>query len=1010
MSASAVCGPIDLIFLQDLSGSFSDDLPILKAQIPNLIAAIEGSNPDADFGVASFIDKPTGGFGGTTDYVYQTHLAVSTDNAAVIAAMNALSNRSGADAPEAQLEGLLQTALRIAELGYRADATRVVMLSTDSTYHVAGDFASVVANNLDAILDGTPPGTGEDYPTIDGLRAALVAANIFPVFSVTPEMRITYEDLVAQLGFGAVVTLTSDSANFSDAVRTALASACGIITHPGTDGNDSIDGSEGDDGIFCGLGDDTAHGDLGDDLIDGGYGDDDCFGDDGRDDLRGGSGRDDLDGGADDDVLSGGLGDDTMRGGTGADRFVVNAGDGHDTVADFEDGIDRIDLSSMDKTEAAAATLSAVADAGGTRISFSDGSSLFLAGMTPSDLSLDDLILDSTNAAPVAANDSAATQSTRPVSIDVLANDVDVENDPLNVVSVSVAAHGSVVIEADGTLTYTAAFGFVGNDTFTYVVSDGARFASARVTVAVAPDLTGSARADNLVGTAAPELFRGFGGDDSILALGGDDTVLAGSGNDTADGGAGADSMYGGWGADRLIGGAGGDSLNGEGGRDTLEGGDGDDALDGGTENDRIDGGDGNDVILGGDGNDTITGGPTSVAGLVTDLDTIDAGAGDDVVHGGADADSILGGDGNDRLLGEDGDDDLYGGAGNDTLKGGLLDDRLHGEDGDDLLMGEVGDDNLDGGAGNDRLVGGAGENQMKGGVGNDTYVVGGFAATDIIEENAAPAVSVDTILFAPGITFADIALSRVIDTLVISHALGTVEVADHYNEPKKAVEFLAFDDGSLYEMATGILTPPPSTDITGTPAPELLTGTAMDDTITGLGGADTILGMTGDDLIDAGWGGDVVYGDSSLAGAAGGHDTIRAGGGADELHGGRGHDRIYGEDGHDSLFGDGGNDLLAGGAGDDVLTGGTGGDRLRGGAGSDVFVFEVDGGRDRVLDFQSGADHLDLTAFGLAETDLTFTAFGSSDQHLLITATGLSVELWNTVQTDLDVAADFLF
>jgi serralysin len=43
------------------------------------------------------------------------------------------------------------------------------------------------------------------------------------------------------------------------------------------------------------------------------------------------------------------------------------------------------------------------------------------------------------------------------------------------------------------------------------------------------------------------------------------------------------------------------------------------------------------------------------------------------------------------------------------------------------------------------------------------------------------------------------------------------------------------------------------------------------------------------------------------------------------------------------------------GGAGDDLLVGGTG---------RDVFVFATDGGRDRVKDFASGEDLLDLTAF----------------------------------------------
>ena len=101
------CGPIDFVFLQDLSGSYTDDLPILQAQVPNLIAATDGAGADIDFAVASFIDKPTGSFGSAGDYVYQTHVSVTTDNASVISSISGMATRSGADAPEAlEIEGI----------------------------------------------------------------------------------------------------------------------------------------------------------------------------------------------------------------------------------------------------------------------------------------------------------------------------------------------------------------------------------------------------------------------------------------------------------------------------------------------------------------------------------------------------------------------------------------------------------------------------------------------------------------------------------------------------------------------------------------------------------------------------------------------------------------------------------------------------------------------------------------------------------------------------------------
>ncbi|MFL0811465.1 MAG: retention module-containing protein [Agarilytica sp.] len=57
------------------------------------------------------------------------------------------------------------------------------------------------------------------------------------------------------------------------------------------------------------------------------------------------------------------------------------------------------------------------------------------------------------------------------VNVDVLANDFDVDGDELTLINVS-AENGDVVIEADGSLSYTPFDDFVGNDSIQYTVSD----------------------------------------------------------------------------------------------------------------------------------------------------------------------------------------------------------------------------------------------------------------------------------------------------------------------------------------------------------------------------------------------------------------------------------------------------------------------------------------------------------------------------------------------------------
>ncbi|HEX3148672.1 MAG TPA: Ig-like domain-containing protein [Gemmataceae bacterium] len=82
------------------------------------------------------------------------------------------------------------------------------------------------------------------------------------------------------------------------------------------------------------------------------------------------------------------------------------------------------------------------------------------------------ITVNAVNDPPTAFNDSATTNEDTAVSVAVLTNDTDVENDPLTVVSVTQGAHGAVTFTASG-VTYTPAANFNGSDSFTYTISDG---------------------------------------------------------------------------------------------------------------------------------------------------------------------------------------------------------------------------------------------------------------------------------------------------------------------------------------------------------------------------------------------------------------------------------------------------------------------------------------------------------------------------------------------------------
>lgn len=76
---------------------------------------------------------------------------------------------------------------------------------------------------------------------------------------------------------------------------------------------------------------------------------------------------------------------------------------------------------------------------------------------------------------PIAVDDSAITDVDIEVTVQVLDNDTDADNDTLTVDEVGVASppqHGTVVSNRDS-VTYRPDTGYVGTDTFSYMVSDG---------------------------------------------------------------------------------------------------------------------------------------------------------------------------------------------------------------------------------------------------------------------------------------------------------------------------------------------------------------------------------------------------------------------------------------------------------------------------------------------------------------------------------------------------------
>ena len=186
------------------------------------------------------------------------------------------------------------------------------------------------------------------------------------------------------------------------------------------DGGDGIDGAsygQSDAGVTVNLMDGTgkgghAEGDViinveglqgseHDDVLIGGNNGNQLYGNDGNDELYGNEGRDWLVGGAGADRLEGGPGLDWLSGhGYGPDSdgsidvFVFGAADGDDTILDFADNEDQIDLSAFNLSGFDDLTITSMPEHGKTIIDLSEhgGGTIDLRDVDIADLDTTDFL------------------------------------------------------------------------------------------------------------------------------------------------------------------------------------------------------------------------------------------------------------------------------------------------------------------------------------------------------------------------------------------------------------------------------------------------------------------------------------------------------------------------------------------------------------------------------------------------------------------------------------------
>ncbi len=277
-----------------------------------------------------------------------------------------------------------------------------------------------------------------------------------------------------------------------------------------TDNYNLIDGDESNNSITGTTSNDLILGRGGDDVISGLEGDDNLRGDDGTDTLEGGAGDDILDGGAGNDRLIGGEGNDALKGGPGTDIYLINLGDGHDELGDYDPAVSNENRA--DKI-------------------------LFGANITP--------------------NDVKVTQAWGHLIFKIPS-----ANQQILVLDHFVSWNGH----------YQSALGFVEFDDGTLWDREQFNYLITYATNGD-DELVGFDTSETIDALAGNDVVYGNGGDDVLYGSAGDDRLYGGPGNDELYAGEGSDFLVGDDGDDYLANGSGSAAMIGAAGDDILEGG-----------------------------------------------------------------------------------------------------------------------------------------------------------------------------------------------------------------------------------------------------------------------------------------------------------------------------------------------------------------------------------------------------------------------------------------------------
>ncbi|XP_039702778.1 integrin beta-3 isoform X3 [Pteropus medius] len=229
--------PVDIYYLMDLSYSMKDDLWSIQNLGTKLASQMRKLTSNLRIGFGAFVDKPV------SPYMYISppealknpcydmkttclpmfgykHVLTLTDQVTrfneEVKKQSVSRNRDG---PEGGFDAIMQATVCDEKIGWRNDASHLLVFTTDAKTHIAldGRLAGIVQPNDGQCHVGSDnhysASTTMDYPSLGLMTEKLSQKNINLIFAVTEEVVNLYQNYSELIPGTTVGVLSTDSSN-----------------------------------------------------------------------------------------------------------------------------------------------------------------------------------------------------------------------------------------------------------------------------------------------------------------------------------------------------------------------------------------------------------------------------------------------------------------------------------------------------------------------------------------------------------------------------------------------------------------------------------------------------------------------------------------------------------------------------------------------------------------------------------------------------------------------------